>query len=593
MIRTFLKKISKITLGLSLALLFLPLGAICQAGQTTATSATPDAAKSPSPTEEYQTKLGQLTKKPAEFIPALGEFVNKFPYSERATSYYYNLKTVIKNTKDTNEARSLLNQLAAGTENISPASVKVETYRHIGEALFSIGFYEDAAALAQKAIDAFDEAAYLDFKRKQSEFFTAEYTVKNPNYKPRPFDTERMRSFYVGQKTNAYNLLAKSLWEQGKFEGAEKAYRASLAVKVSKESALGIARAAEKNGKDSDALKYATVAALTGKLVPAEMEYFYSVYAKRNKGKTNGVEKYLDKEYKKTYRNPIKGEKYKRTDKRSDRVVLAEFVTGAGCVPCIPLDYTFENVLHDFSRKEVVVLSFHWHAPTMDPLGNHSADSRVKYYEIRGAPTLFIDGKKFEKEGDYNGGDGEQSELQPVADNLYATLKANLEIPAEANLKLEAQRKGQKVSVTAQADQFKNASDDVTLHIALIEKEATYSGENGLRFHFMVVRALAGDEEKRIYGFKAEAGKPQTVEYVFDVDKVTAQNLAYYDIQSAERMKEFLGRMGGKMPEGLNIDFKFNYKRHQINSDHLSVVAYLQDNKTKKILQSAYLNLGK
>jgi hypothetical protein len=62
----------------------------------------------------------------------------------------------------------------------------------------------------------------------------------------------------------------------------------------------------------------------------------------------------------------------------------------------------------------------------------------------------------------------------------------------------------------------------------------------------------------------------------------------------AERMEEFLSRMPDKkMPEGLNIDFKFNYRKNQIDSNHLSVVAYLQDNKTKKILQSAQIDLAK
>jgi hypothetical protein len=47
------------------------------------------------------------------------------------------------------------------------------------------------------------------------------------------------------------------------------------------------------------------------------------------------------------------------------------------------------------------------------------------------------------------------------------------------------------------------------------------------------------------------------------------------------------------MPEGITINFDFNYKRNQIDSNHLSVIAFLQDNKTKKILQSSQLGLAK
>jgi hypothetical protein len=591
MINAGFKYTGKIILVLSLAIIIFPVCASSQQTGTTATTSTPTVTKTVSPIDEYIAKLQKSTKNPTDFVTVLTEFINKYPYSERGVSYFYSLKNVVKNTQDANEARNLLNQIASNIEQI-PAAVKIEVFKHIGDAFYAKGFYEESANMAQRVINSFDETAYLDFKKKQHETTMAEAVAKNPDFKPRPFDVERIRSFYVGQKTGAHNLLAKSLWEQGKFEQAEKAYGDSLAIKVSKESALGIARAAEKTGKETEALKYATVAALTGKLVPEEMDYFYSVYARQHQGKTDGVEEYLNAEFKKTYRNRVKSEKYKKTANRTDRTVLVEFITGAGCVPCIPLDYTFERVLEGYSSKDVALVVYHWHAPTMDPLGNHSSDSRVKYYKLNSAPNVFIDGKKFEKDGDYNGGDGEQSEIQPVADAVFANLKSNLEIPAEAKIKLKAKRNGQNVSVNVETGEFKNVSDDVTLQIALVENEATYSGENGLRFHPMVVRALAGDNEKRIFGFKIDPVKANKFEYVFDVDKIIAQNLAYYDTQTSERMKEFLGRFDGKMPEGINITFAFNYKKNQIDSNHLSVVAFLQDNKTKKILQSSVVNLA-
>jgi hypothetical protein len=568
-----------------------PAQATTANGTATAATTKPVTAKPLSPVEEYQAKLGKLTKSPAEFMTTLTEFINKFPYSERAYSYFYSLKNVLKNTQDAKEARNLIEQMLKNTEGIS-SSAKMEITRHMGDALYIQADFEGSAQLAQQAIIGLDENAYVEFKRKQSELLNAELLARDPKFKLRPFNIERTRESFIGQKTGAYNLLAKSLWELGRFEQAEKAYRDSFAVKVSKESALGIARSAEKNGLHDETLKYATVAALTGKLDPAEMTYFYSAYAKLHQGKTHGVDEYLDTEFKKSYRNPVKSEKYKATARRSDRVVLAEFFTGAGCVPCIPYDYTFEKVIEDYSEKDVAVLAYHWHAPTMDPLGNHSADSRVKYYGINSAPNLFIDGKKFEKDFDYNGASGEQNKIQQAADAVNTVLKDGLETVPEAGIDLKAKRSGQTVAVEVEADKLKTASDDITLHIALVENEATYSGENGLRFHIKVVRALAGDNEKRVFGFKVDPSKPNRFEYIFDVYKVVAQNFAYYDAQTSERMKEFVKRMGGKIPEGFNIDFKFKYAKNQIDSSHLSVIAFLQDNKTKKILQSSVVNLA-
>lgn len=574
------------------------------------------AAKQPlSPKEELTAKLRSSMKDPAEFTANLAEFLKKYPYDSQGVSYGYSLTSSFKNEKDAEKVRSLINHFVKSIEQV-PAPLKADVYRQSSNVLYSNKFYAESADLSQTIIRLLDEPEYIEFRRKQFEEANsdaakkerdkqiAEAIKKDPELakrykemettprKPPEFDPGRAKYDFIGLKTNAYNTLGKSLWELGKFVEAEKAYSESVSVKVTKESALGLAKAAEKNGKDSEALKYATVAALTGKLVPEEMNYFYSVYAKHHQGKTNGVEDYLDAEFKKTYRNPVVGEKYKKTANRSDRAVLVEFVTGAGCIPCIPYDYTFERSLEDFSPTDVTLIVYHTHAPTMDPLGNHSSDSRYKYYELRGAPNVFIDGKKFDSDYKYDTSEDDNN-IQPIADAVYANLKTNLETPADATIKLKAKRQGQQVSVSVEASELKNVSDDVTLHIALVENEIAYSGENGLRFHPMVVKALAGDSEKRVFGFKIDRAKGNKFEYVFDVDKIMAQNLAYYDVHSAERMQEFVGRMGGKMPEGMNITFAFNYKRNQIDSNHLSVIAFLQDNKTKRILQSAQISLAK
>src|SRR6266498_2087583 len=67
---------------------------------------TPATKPPPSPVDEYQAKLGKLTKSPAEYVATLTEFINKFPYSERAVSYFFSARTVLKNAKDAEEARS-------------------------------------------------------------------------------------------------------------------------------------------------------------------------------------------------------------------------------------------------------------------------------------------------------------------------------------------------------------------------------------------------------------------------------------------------------------------------------------------------------
>lgn len=559
-------------------------------GSKTSASVEPTAEKKTlSPRDELEEKVRKSLKNPPEFVANVSEFIKKYPYSERATSYLYSLSKVIKDVNDVNQASGLVDQLIKNTEQ-APEPLKGEIYRRGADALFNKGLFEEAADLSQKAIILFDEKAYLEFKEKQHEFTMTELIARNPKYKTRAFDRERSRGFYVGTKTDVYNLLGKSLWELGKFEQAEKAYRDSFAIRTSKNAALGIAKASEKNKRDTEALEYAATAVLTGKAEPDETEYFRSLYAKQHQGKTDEIEDYLDEHFNKTYSNPVKGEKYRPTSKRSDRTVLAEFITGAGCVPCVPVDYTFETALKDYSSKELVLLVYHWHAPTWDPLGNYSSDSRVKYYDVNSAPIVIFDGRKSDKEGDYYGSAGEQNEIHEIAKGLNEEIKSGLEVPAEAQIKLKAKRNDQTVRINVIADGIENASDDVSLQIALVENEVTYSGENGLRFQMMVVRALAGDNDMRVFGIKIDPSKTNKIEYVFDIAKVVAQNLRYYDTYSVERMEELKKMWGGNGPEGFKVEFK--YQKNQINPNNLSVVAFLQDNKTKKILQSSWVNLA-
>lgn len=592
--------------------------ALAQEKQTPAPSAAAGAAarQDVSAKEELKNKVRASLKNPAEFTARLAELLNAYPYDERAAAYLYSFNNVFKNESSADAARNLILQFVKNTEQV-PAPLRANIYRYSAGVLFNNKFYAAAADLSQKIIDQANKAAYVEFKKRQfaeNQIEAAkrdrgkeleEAIKRSPQRekeireayktpaKPARFDAERARIDFVGLKTNAYNTLGKSFWETGKFAEAEKAYRASFAVKATKESALGIARTSEKNGRDAEALKYATVAALTGKLDPAETDYFRQLYAKRHAGKTDDAEEYLDAEYRKTYRNPVKSERYKPNANRGDRTVLAEFITGAGCIPCIPFDYSFEAALKDYSTKDLTLLVYHWHAPVWDPLGNYSADARVAYYDVKGAPTVFVDGKKFDA-GDadaYNGGDGETDKFQQTFDALGKQINRELETAAAAELELKAEKRGQIVNVRVNADKFANVSDDLTLQVALVENEVSYSGENGLRFQMMVVRALAGDNEKRSFGLKIDSTKANQFDYVFDVEKIAAQNLNYYDTFAVEKTQEFKERFGGSVPENLKVEFK--YKKNQINPNNLSVVAFVQDNKTKKILQSATVNPAK
>src|SRR3982751_156377 len=87
MIKAILKIDLKIVLVLSLANTLFPICVHSQQTGTTATPSAPPASKTVSPIDEYQAKLQKSTKNPTDFVTILAEFLNKFPYSERAVSY--------------------------------------------------------------------------------------------------------------------------------------------------------------------------------------------------------------------------------------------------------------------------------------------------------------------------------------------------------------------------------------------------------------------------------------------------------------------------------------------------------------------------
>src|SRR5438093_12630922 len=153
---------------LAFSLLLCMIAAGASFAQTDASAARTTSPKT-SPVDEYTTKFSKLNKSPSEFVATLAEFINKFPYSERATSYFFSVRTVLKNAKDADETRNLANQLIKETGQI-PAAARMEAYRDIGTALYTQGLYEDSAAVARKVIGLFDEAAYMEFKKKQNDF---------------------------------------------------------------------------------------------------------------------------------------------------------------------------------------------------------------------------------------------------------------------------------------------------------------------------------------------------------------------------------------------------------------------------------------
>ena len=154
-------------------------------------------------------------------------------------------------------------------------------------------------------------------------------------------------------------------------------------------------------------------------------------------------------------------------------------------------------------------------------------------------------------------------------------LETDLETAAEAQVKLDAGLKGGTVKVSASVNGVKSDSKDLKVQIVLVEKEIRHLGENGIRFHPMVVRAFGGEKGE---GYPIEANGKGTFDATFDLDAI------------GKEIRKELDEYEAKGHRGES--FKFTAKKDQIDRSDLAVVAFVQDDKTKHVLQAAYIDLG-
>jgi len=246
--------------------------------------------------------------------------------------------------------------------------------------------------------------------------------------------------------------------------------------------------------------------------------------------------------------------------------VLEELFTGSGCDPCAGADLAVDAELERYSRKELALLAFDQHIPEPDPLANPDGVKRFAFYNAVGTPTLAIDGTT--KIIGANR-DGAQERFEAINKLVEKALQS----PAEAEIKLAARRNGDRIEVRASAANIKSDSKDLKLQIVLVEDRLRYSGENGIRFHPMVVRSVARDDE----GFPVEPGKDCDVEYTFDIPKIGEGLKSYLD--GYEKSNDRFGPI------------TFIQEMYAIDPANLSVVAFVQDIKTKHVLQASYVRV--
>ncbi|HUB78160.1 MAG TPA: Omp28-related outer membrane protein [Bryobacteraceae bacterium] len=504
---------------------------------------------------------------PAQKVAALEKFKKDFPNSSSVEAADFGILSALASGMPDQTAR--IQQVAKGLlKGAKNKKTKASLANQIaGTLLTNKVLLKDAENYAQIGVNGLNERQFVADQKAQFAKFAK--TAKDAEERKPPTEAELIKRFNQS-RASRLATLGRIQFELGNMPAAIKTLTEAHAEDRDQPGAQAtLGEIALQKGDYPQALEYLVAARLGGQSSPSTIAALSSAYSKTHNGDTAGLEEMLDAEYHKRFPEPLHLDVYQPSAKRSDRLVLAEVFTGAGCPPCVGADLAFDAAMQRYSRKDLMVLMYHQHIPKPDPMANSDTAARLKYYDVRGVPTYFIDGGSVK----FNGAGRE--ETKSVWEHIQQPIEKELESPAEAKIAVNASAAGNSVKVAASIDGVKSQSKDLKVQVVLLEKELTYSGENGIRFHPMVVRAMGGKDDD---GFAFDPTAPAPVEQTFDLDKISAGLKTQLDDYEAK------GHRGSP--------FKFVEKKYQIDRGNLAVVVFVQDAKTKHILDAAYVDLN-
>ena len=546
---------------------------ICAIPNTGFSQARPESSDKPkieiSPDDKAEQDI-QRIKDPDERVDAIIKFIAKYPEFPFLRSISYSMtKLIMANHSDPARVQALVEKFQKGTETATSFARTEFAYEISLSLVKNDVLVEAAAEMARKGLELSSESDYIANEKRIFQKKEDYQNQKNPGRVPGVFSVDEAKEEYRAEHAVQIANLANIDRKLGRNDDAEKYYKQSFEVDPTMEAAVGLSEVYESRGDPGDALKYLSDAALTGRLSSEKLAHLTDLYMQVYPGKSEkGLRDYLDDLYRERFHNPVSPSKYVADPNRSTRVVLAEVVTGAGCEPCLSVDLAFDAALRRYEVTELAIIVYHMHAPTSDPLANHSDEERINFYGEDSAPSVYLDGKRVDV------GEGLQTETPRVFNSLTHAVDARLAVAAAADLQVTAKLNGSTVDVRVSGKELESPGAGRHLQIALVENDVSYSGENGFRFHPMVVRNVAQSTKDKS-GFPLPKAANFDVDYSFDLNQIMADNLKYYD----EYITDLKARTG--------ISATFREKRVWIDAHKLSVVAFVQDDSTKEILQSA------
>ena len=274
------------------------------------------------------------------------------------------------------------------------------------------------------------------------------------------------------------------------------------------------------------------------------------------KGSEEGLDAYLDKLYEERLVAFAAERRPARAADGGTRVALFELFTGTECPPCVGADVAVAAMEKTFGQSDIVVLRFHQHIPGPDPLVNPHGQQRFEQYQGEGTPYLALNGKQVEGAG------GFMAEAEPLYKQLMTQVEETLKEKIGLTLELSANAEAGKIAASVKAGGVEFPAS-TRLYVVLAEDKVAFRAGNGIRHHEMVARTMPSGVE----GIKPGADGVLAWEGSIDLNTLKEDLLNYLLNFEAETGEELRG------------------KPLEMKSLHL--VAFLQDTKTREVLQAA------
>jgi len=235
--------------------------------------------------------------------------------------------------------------------------------------------------------------------------------------------------------------------------------------------------------------------------------------------------------------------------KAVQRTPLYEIFTSSTCGPCTPGNTNFHNIIDGAREMECTYIKYQQNFPGAgDPYASAQAVDRRNYYAINSIPRMEIDGGWDGNAGSFNAG---------LHDNALADFSI-----VELNATFD--KWGQSVITTINMDALSNINN-VSVYAAVLE---TYNDKN----------IKSNGETEFLHVFKRFM-TPGTGESINIISGMTATKTYQVDFKGEYKLA----------PDGQSTSWVNINTNHDIEDfSNVKVLVWLQDNATKKVLQSAY-----